>query len=331
MAFSASYDNPAAPGTGAAVSNREDLTNILTQLDPVSTPLLSLLGKTKARATSHEWTVDGLAAADGSSGLLEGADTTSFSDKFENRARLSNVVQGFRRDYQVSQVQEAVDGVGPAGAAAAKVKCLRELKRDGEAAVFSANDKTVGSGSTAAIMRGFNDWLDSSGPSDVPAAYRTPADQVIAMSNTAVTEAKLSSALASMFNVSGNLSNVTLIADTQVRDSISNFMRAAASATATRYPVSGTGKTVSLSVSLYESDFGSISIINSNPDCSPDTTFHDRALAVNLDHASFATLIPVKQVALEDQGGGARGYCEMWGTLACHDPRAHASIDEARS
>ena len=95
MAFSASYDNPAAPGTGAAVSNREDLTNILTQLDPVSTPLVSLLRKSKARATSHEWTVDGLASVD-TSGLIEGADTTSFSDKFENRARLSNVVQGFR-------------------------------------------------------------------------------------------------------------------------------------------------------------------------------------------------------------------------------------------
>jgi len=330
MAFSASYDNPSAPGTGAAVSNREDLTNILVQLDPVSTPLVSLLRRTKARATSHEWTVDGLAAVD-TSGILEGADTTSFSDKFEGRARLSNVVQGFRRDYQVSQVQQAVDGVGPAGKSAAQVKCLRELKRDLEAAVYSANDRTTGSGSAAAVMRGFNDWLDSSGPSDVPTAYRTPADQVITMSNAAVTEAKLSAALASMFNVSGNLNNVTLVADTTVRDSIANFMRAAHSGTATRYSVNGTGKTVTLSVSLYDSDFGSIKIANSNPDCSPDTTNHDRALAVNLDHASLATLIPAKQVSLEDQGGGARGYCETWATLACHDPRAHASIDEVRS
>ena len=141
MAFSASYDNPAAPGTGAAVSNREDLTNILTQLDPVSTPIVSLLRKSKARATSHEWTVDGLAAVD-TTGLIEGADTTSFSDKFENRARLSNVVQGFRRDYQVSQVQQAVDGVGPANEAAARVKCLRELKRDTEAAVFRISFKS---------------------------------------------------------------------------------------------------------------------------------------------------------------------------------------------
>ena len=330
MAFSASYDNPSAPGTGAAVSNREDLTNILVQLDPVSSPLVSLLRRTKARNTSHEWTVDGLASVN-TDGILEGQDTTSFSDKFEGRARLSNVVQGFRRDYQVSQVQQAVDGVGPAGKSAAQVKCLRELKRDLEAAVYSANDKTVGSGSAAAKLRGFNDWLDSSGPSDVPSTYRTAAAQIITMSNAAVTEAKVSAALASMFNVSGSLSNVTLVADTQVRDSIANFMRAAHSGTATRYSVSGTGKTVTLAVSLYESDYGSISIANSNPDTSPDTTFHDRALAVNLNHASIATLIPVKQVGLEDQGGGSRGYCETWATLACHDPRAHASIDEVRS
>jgi len=226
MAFSSSYDNPAAPGTGSAVSNREDLTNLLTQMDPTSTPLTSLAPKRKAKATNHEWTCDGLASVD-FTGIAEGSDITSFDDKFENRARLGNRIQGFRRDYMVSQVQQAVSSVG-ANTSAAKVKSLRELKRDIEAAIGSANDKQTGSGSAVSLMRGLTDWIDSAGPSDVPSAYRTSSNQIITKSNADVTEEDLNTALASMYNVSGNLQNVTCVADTKVRESISQLIRTGA-------------------------------------------------------------------------------------------------------
>ena len=329
MAFSSSYDNPAAPGTGSAVSNREDLTDLLTQMDPTSTPLTSLAPKRKAAATNHEWTCDGLASVD-FTGIAEGSDITSFDDKFENRARLGNRIQGFRRDYMVSQVQQAVSSVG-ANTSAAKVKSLRELKRDIEAAIGSANDKQTGSGSAVSLMRGLTDWIDSAGPSDVPSAYRTSSSQIITKSNADVTEEDLNTALASMYNVSGNLQNVTCVADTKVRESISQFMRTGASNDTQRYNISGTGKTIVLSVDLFRSDFGDLRLANSNPDCSVDTTFHDRAHIVNTEAYGVASLIPLKQVSLPDQGGGDRGYCEAWLTLECLDPRAHAKIDEARS
>jgi len=329
MAFSSSYDNPAAPGTGSAVSNREDLTDLLTQMDPTSTPLTSLAPKRKAKATNHEWTCDGLAAVD-FTGIAEGSDITSFNDKFENRARLGNRIQGFRRDYMVSQVQSAVSSIG-VDSSHAKVKSLRELKRDIEAAIGSANDKQTGSGSAVSLMRGLTDWIDSAGPSDVPSAYRTSSDQIITKSNADVTEEDLNTALASMYNVSGNLQNVTCVADTKVRESISQFMRTGASNDTQRYNISGTGKTIVLSVDLFRSDFGDLRLANSNPDCSVDTTFHDRAHIVNTEAYGVASLIPLKQVALPDQGGGDRGYCEAWLTLECLDPRAHAKIDEARS
>ena len=329
MAFSSSYDNPAAPGQGSAVSNREDLTALLTQLDPTSTPLTSLAPKRKAQATNHEWTVDGLSAIN-HSGIAEGTDISSFNDKFENRARLGNRVQGFRRDYMVSQVQQAVSSVG-ANTAAAKVRCLREIKRDIEAAIGSAQDKQVGSGSAVSLMRGLTDWIDSSGPSDVPADYRTPAAQIITKTNADVAEEDLNGALASMFNVSGNLQSVTCVADTKVRESISQFMRTGAGNDTQRYTVSGTGKTIQLSVDLFRSDFGDLRLANSNPDASVDPTFHDRAHIVNTEHYGVASLIPLKQVELSDQGGGDRGYCEAWLTLECLDPRAHGRIDEART
>ena len=59
MAFSNTYDTT-NPGSG--VSNREDLTDVLTILAPEETPVLSSANKEKASATFVEWTVDSLAA-----------------------------------------------------------------------------------------------------------------------------------------------------------------------------------------------------------------------------------------------------------------------------
>ena len=55
MAFSSSFDNPAAPGTGSAVSNREDLTSLLTQLDPTSTPNGQLMASQPLTVPAVSW------------------------------------------------------------------------------------------------------------------------------------------------------------------------------------------------------------------------------------------------------------------------------------
>ena len=129
MAFSNTYDTT-NPGSG--VSNREDLTDVLTILAPEETPILSSANKQKANATNVEWTVDSLSAP-ATAGIREGADVSTFTDKFSGRARLGNYVQKFRRDYMVSDLQEAVDSVGPAKIAQAEAKAIREIKRDIEA------------------------------------------------------------------------------------------------------------------------------------------------------------------------------------------------------
>ena len=84
MAFSNTYDTT---NTGSAVSNREDLTDVLSILAPEETPILSSLNKQKANATFVEWTVDSLAAPT-TTGIREGADVGTFTDQFAGRARL---------------------------------------------------------------------------------------------------------------------------------------------------------------------------------------------------------------------------------------------------
>jgi hypothetical protein len=175
MAFSNTYDTV---NTGSAVSNREDLLDVLTILAPEATPVLSSASKSKANATFVEWTVDALSSPV-TTGVAEGADVTAFTDKFAGRARLGNYVQKMRRDYMVSDLQNAVESVGPAKIAQAETKAVMELKRDVEATILSTNDRSVEDGAgTVYGMRGLGDWIDSAGPSDVPAAYRTPAASI---------------------------------------------------------------------------------------------------------------------------------------------------------
>ena len=324
MAFSNTYDttNP-----GAAVSNREDLTDVLTILAPEETPVLSSAAKSKASATYVEWTVDSLAAPT-TTGVAEGADVTSFTDKFSNRARLGNYIQKFRRDYMVSDLQNAVDSVGPAKIAQAEAKSVREIKRDIEATLCSNNDRSIEDGAgTPYGLRGLGDWIDSAGPADVPASYRTPAGS-IQSSGTTFTETVFNNLITSIFRVTGMSNGLTLVADTSLRRVISDFARTSGSSDYTVRKVSYDGgeASIKLSVELYESDHGIVSIVNMNPDCAPDTTNKDTGYLVNPEYYGIAELIPTGSTRLPNLGGGERGYVDCALTLIVKHPGAHGKI-----
>ena len=324
MSFSNTFDttNP-----GSAVSNREDLTDVLTILAPEETPVLSSAAKSKASATYVEWTVDSLASPT-TTGVSEGADVTSFTDKFSNRARLGNYIQKFRRDYMVSDLQNAVDSVGPAKIAQAEAKAVREIKRDIEATLCSNNDRSAEDGAgTPYGLRGLGDWIDSAGPADVPSSYRTPAGSIQA-SGTTFTETVFNNLITSIFRVTGMSNGLTLVADTALRRVISDFARTSGSSdySVRKVMYSGGEASIKLSVELYESDHGIVSIVNMNPDCAPDTTNKDTGYLVNPEYYGVAELIPTGSTRLPNLGGGERGYVDCALTLIVKHPGAHGKI-----
>ena len=328
MSFSNTFDTT---NQGSAVSNREDLTDVLTILAPEETPILSSANKQKASATVVEWTVDTLAAPS-TAGISEGADVTSFTDKFAGRAKLSNRVQKFRRDYMVSDMQEAVDSVGPAKIAQAEAKAIRELKRDVEATLAGTQDSATEDGAgTANALRGLGDWLDSAGPSDVPAAFRTPADSIKDQSGTAITEAEFNAIIASIFKETGSTNNLMMVADVGVRQTISDFARIGGSSTENVRAVNydGNSGSIKLSVDLYESDHGVVSIVNANPDCMPTTTpANETAYLVNPEYYGVHELIPMGSTRLPNLGGGERGFVDCALTLGVYHPGAHGKITD---
>ena len=172
MAFSNTYD---VTNTGSAVSNREDLTDVLTILAPEETPVLSSAQKQRAMATNTEWTVDSLSSPS-TAGIVEGADVLTHTDQFAGCARMGNFTQKFRRDYKVSDLQEAVESVGPARIAQAEAKAIRELKRDIEATLCSQNVKDQAAVGTPYKMNGLAAYIDAAPAAGVgvPAGFETP-------------------------------------------------------------------------------------------------------------------------------------------------------------
>ena len=324
MSFSNTYDTTSP---GSAALNREDLQDAMSMLAPAETPVLSSADKFKANGTFVEWGVDKLATPS-STAVSEGADVTDFEDKFESVARLGNYVQKLRRSYRVSDLQQAVSSVGPQDIARAEMKAVKELKRDVEKTLLGTQDRAAeNGGGTAYTMRGLGDWIDSAGPADVPAAYRTPADSI--HSSGLFTETILNKMITSIYRVSGVTNSLTLVADTALRRVISDFARMDSSTGPIRtFNSNSASGLIKLSVGQYQSDHGIVTIVDMNPDCSPNTTDKDVGYLVNPEYYAVGELIPLGSTRLPNLGGGERGYVDWTGTLKVAHPGAHGKITD---
>ena len=314
----------ASSTTYNTAGNREDLTDILTILEPESTPLTSLASKKKATGTYFEWQVDDLSTAE-FAGVNEGEDVTSFANKAANRTRLGNYVQKLRRTFMVSDMQQLVDTAGVANEFAnSESKAIRELKRDFEAAICSNQDRQAEAGSGSPYKtRGMFNWLGT--PADVPAAFRCAAFDTTAVQ----TEILFNGVLQSLYEANGMPGGqLTLIAGPTLKSEISNFSRAQTIANNGVYQVTQTAesKKITLAVSLYEGDFGNVAVVPSvflNRTSGSSAVDGDAGLLIDPEYVSIFSLKAESRSELEDQGGGSRGYADLIAGIACESPKAH--------
>jgi hypothetical protein len=308
--------------------NREDLTSILTILEPESTPLTSLASKKKATGTFFEWQCDSLETVN-FAGVEEGADVTSFTNQAANRTRLGNYVQKLRRSFMVSDMQQLVDTAGVSNEFAnAESKAIRELKRDFEAAICSSQDRQAEAGAgTPYKTRGMFKWLGVGGqPADVPAAFQNVANDT---GGSPVTEIEFNAVLQALYSANGMPGGqLTLIAGPTLKSDISNFSRAQVIANNGVYQVTQTAesKKITLAVSVYDGDFGLCNVIPSvflNRTSGSSTVDANAGLLIDPEYVSVFTLKAESRSELEDQGGGSRGYADLIAGISCDSPKAH--------
>ena len=299
---------------------------ILTILEPESTPLTSLASKKTATGTFFEWQVDSLAVSS-FAGVSEGEDVQSFTNQAANRTRLGNYVQKLRRSFMVSDLQQLVDTAGVSNEYAnAESKAVRELKRDFEAAICSSQDRQAEAGAgTPYKTRGMFKWLGVGGqPSDVPADFQNVANDTTATQ----TETTFNTVLQELYEANGMPGGqLTLIAGPSLKSQISDFSRAIASVQST-YQVTQTAesKKITLSVNLYDGDFGTVAIVPSvflSRTSGSATVDGDAGLLIDPEYVSVFTLKAESRSELEDQGGGQRGFASLIAGISCDSPKAH--------
>jgi len=136
---------------------REDLEDVIWELDPMDTWALTNLEKVKASATYHEWLSDELAAA--AANLVREGDDASFVTATPAR-RMGNYMQISAKTFIVSDTLEVVEKAGrKTETGRLGTKLLKELKRDMEYALVRNQASSLGADATARASAGIESWI----------------------------------------------------------------------------------------------------------------------------------------------------------------------------
>ena len=135
---------------------REDLSNIIYDISPDETPLLSGIARVKATNTIHSWQTDTLRAA-AVNAHLEGDDTTAQAQVAT--VRLQGASQIFKNAVITTGTDTAVNAAGRGKAMAyAILRVAKEQKMDIEKALFSNVATNAGANGTIRTLGGLPAW-----------------------------------------------------------------------------------------------------------------------------------------------------------------------------
>lgn len=294
------------------VGKREDLADIVANVDQKSTPFTSRINKSKKPTNSQfDWQVDNYDDAR-TDGVIDGVDVADFENPAENRARIGNYAQEWRRTAKVSRRSEYLSDVAGVRSEIAKgiAKKIVELKRDTEKTLLSDNDGQADNGSVPYLTSGLGRWISTTGPTlpiAIPAAYRTPTAQIITTATASLTEdTDIQGMLAAIYASTGMNGDFVLFAEPALRRRFTDMTRTIANTTSTATKVrsfsqSASSSKVTNTTTVYEGDFGTIEIVADN--FMPET---GRGYVVDMNRVHLRSHSTPTAERLPDLGGGPR-------------------------
>jgi hypothetical protein len=138
--------------TYTMIGQREDLTDVITNIAPVDTWFTSNTGNVSVTARYHEWQTDTLAAA-AANAQVEGDEATATA--ITPTARLGNYTQILRKVFIISDTADVVDKAGRDTEVGYQTqKQLTELARDIEYALVINSATASGASATARTLKG---------------------------------------------------------------------------------------------------------------------------------------------------------------------------------
>ena len=239
------------------VGIREDLSNIIYNVDKTQTPFLSMAPKTTAKNTYHEWQTDSYAAV-ADNKAVEGADATFTAAA--STTRLGNYTQIGTKQVAISGTHSKSNTAGRANEMNYQImKAGIELKHDMENALVGLNNAQVAGNATTARELGSilsyiatNDILGVAGSPASPTGDGT--DARTDGTQRTFTEAILESCIDLIFASTGGS------ADCIMMGSWTKRLMNAFLGHATTTDHQATANSIINAVDLYKSDFGTMKI-----------------------------------------------------------------------
>lgn len=301
----------------SAIGAREDLTDVIYDISPTDTPIMSTIGKTKATSVTHEWQTDSLAAATTANALVEGASASEAT--ITPTTRLANLTQIVGKTVMVSGTLLASDLAGRKSEMAYQLaKASAEIKRDIETIITANQGQTAGSsGSTARKLGSLLSYIKTNtnkgsgttagaDPTTIGVSTRTDG------TTRAFTETILKDVIAKVFS-SGGTPSALFVSPAQ-KQVVSGFTGLAAQ----RYQVPTSGQaTILAGADLYQSDFGVLQIV-------PNRFMRTRdALVLDPEYAAIAYLRPFQTIDIAKVGDAEKKQILAELTLEVRNEAAH--------
>lgn len=284
--------------TYQAIGNREDLIDLIVNISPSKTPVLSMTESAKASGVLHEWQTDALAAPTANA-QIEGDDATGAA--LTPTVRANNYCQILRKIYIVSETQEAVAKAGRGSEEGYQAqKAMKELANDIEYAFIINTAAASGASGTARQLKGINGWVATS--------------QSTATGNRALSTTILD-ALLQLVWAQGGDPDVILCGGAQ-KIAIAGF-------TANTRDISAEKKEVVNAVDIYQSSFGTLRVVLSHV---MNTGLANQLFALDMSYWRKAWLRPITKTPLAKTGDSTKNMIVAEVTLESGNEKASGVV-----
>lgn len=308
----------------SAIGNREDLQNIIYEISPTDTPLLTEASKMNAKAVYHEWQTEQLDAA-AANRQIEGDDATA--NTFSPTTRVGNYCQISRKVISVSGTQRAVDSAGRADEFAHQVaKRGREIKRDMEYALTRNQASSAGGAGTARSLASLESWLatnkttagvSASGATTPGFSSGTVAAPTDASTAGSFIKADLDNVIELCWAEGGDPK--TIMVGPHNRTQISGFVGISTLQTDAQ---AGQNVTLMGAVDFYKSNFGTLKVV-------PNRFQRDKTvLVLDMEYIGIAYLRNMETEALAKTGDSDRSQLLAEYTLVVKNEKASGKITD---
>ena len=323
---------------------REDLADYIAIVDAKSTPFVSMAPKGKDIGNMQfSWQVDNYAAPT-MGGVVDGADVTvsSAGNPVENRTRLNNYGQVFRKDLRIGFIAETQNVAGVNDELANGIaKRLVELKRNMEATFMCSNQAAQSEVITSNpyLTGSLGNWLNADNAANIGAVasgspFKPASGAVITTATASITESTIQNVLTAIYGNTGTFRDYDCILGTTLKRAFTNLTASGTTVTLNTNAIAATSvrtfnqdlssDTFKSSIDIFEGDFGRLILHPSTFVGAKDgSTFVAEAtkgyiIPMDMVEVRYAKLPQVK--TLPDAGGGPARLVEAIAGLVVKNP-----------